>query len=127
MKKFSGQINILHFIEGAKHAEYIMARQPETVSLVCMGNGGVRPAAEDELCAEYIKSILEGAELPDLEQRVADLKNNGGQHFFDVARQEIFPREDFWMCIRCNQFPFIIQIDKDEMGYVARKVDMSYE
>lgn len=30
-------------------AEYIMEKQPEVVSLVCMGNGGVRPAAEDEL------------------------------------------------------------------------------
>ena len=31
-------------------AEYIIARQPQTVSLVCMGNGGVRLAPEVELC-----------------------------------------------------------------------------
>ena len=35
-------------------AEYIMHRNPQTVSLVCMGNGGIRPAKEDELCAESI-------------------------------------------------------------------------
>ena len=103
-------------------AEYIIKSQPQVVSLVCMGNGGVRPAAEDELCAEYIKSVLEGAELQDFEQRIADLRNKGGEHFFDENRQEIFPQEDFWMCTKYNCFPFVIRIDKDEKGYIARKI-----
>lgn len=75
-------------------AEYIIARQPQTVSLVCMGNGGVKPAPEDELCAEYIKSLLEGKEFLEIEQRVSNLKNNGGEHFFDKSRQNIFPEAD---------------------------------
>lgn len=104
-------------------AEYIMHRNPQTVSLVCMGNGGIRPAKEDELCAEYIKSILEGNELPDIEQRIADLRYCGGEHFFDENRQDVFPQEDFWMCIRYNTFPFVIRIDRDENGFVARKVN----
>ena len=103
-------------------AEYILKRQPQIVSLVCMGNGGVRPAAEDELCAEYIKSILEGNELQDFEQRVADLRYNGGEHFFDENRQEVFPQEDFWLCTKCNCFPFVIRIDRDEKGYITRKI-----
>lgn len=102
-------------------AEYIMKKQPEEVSLVCMGNGGIRPAAEDELCAEYIKSILEGNEMPDIAKRAADLQIHGGEHFFDRDRQEVFPEEDFWLCIKYNQFPFVIEIEKDELGFVARK------
>lgn len=102
-------------------AEYIMKKEPEVVSLVCMGNGGVRPAAEDELCAEYIKSILEGKELGDFEKRVAELRNNGGEHFFDQSRQEIFPEADFWMCVKYNRFPFIIRIEKDELGFITMK------
>lgn len=102
-------------------AEYIIAKQPQTVSLVCMGNGGVRPAPEDELCAEYIKSILEGREFTDLEQKVNNLKYNGGEHFFDQSRQDIFPEADFYMCIKYNMFPFVITIEKDEIGYVANK------
>lgn len=102
-------------------AEYIIAKQPQTVSLVCMGNGGVRPAPEDELCAEYIKSMIEGREFTDLEQKVNGLKNNGGEHFFDRSRQDIFPEADFYMCIEYNKFPFVITIEKDEMGYVANK------
>ena len=102
-------------------AEYIIARQPQTVSLVCMGNGGVRLAPEDELCAEYIKSIVENRELTDIEQKVNCLKNNGGEHFFDKSRQDIFPKADFYMCIKYNKFPFVIKIEKDEMGFVASK------
>ena len=102
-------------------AEYIMAKQPEQVSLVCMGNGGVRPAAEDELCAEYIKSLLDGNELQNFKQRVADLQYHGGRHFFDQTTQDVFPQEDFWMCIKYNQFPFVIQIQRDEHGFIAYK------
>ena len=108
-------------------AEYIIAKQPEVVSLVCMGNGGVRPAAEDELCAEYIKSILEGKEFTDLEKRVSDLRYSGGEHFFDQSRQEIFPEADFWMCVKYNRFPFVIKVEKDELGFVTRKENVRLE
>lgn len=103
-------------------AKYIMQKQPLEVSLVCMGNGGVKSAAEDELCAEYIKSILEGKEMRDFKQRVANLQIYGGEHFFEKTRQDIFPEEDFWMCIKYNYFPFIIRIEKDDLGFVTRKV-----
>lgn len=102
-------------------AEYIKKKQPETVSLVCMGNAGVRPAAEDELCAEYIKSLVEGEEIPDFDRRVADLQRYGGEHFFDENRQEIYPKEDFFMCIKYDKFPFVIHVEKDEMGFVTRR------
>lgn len=102
-------------------AEYIMEKQPQEVSLVCMGYNGIRPAEEDELCAEYIKSILEGNELPDIKERVANLRYKGGEHFFDKDTQDVFPEEDFWMCIKYNRFPFVIQIQKDETGFVAKK------
>ncbi len=121
--KGAGEIITGSLVNARAVAQYIMERQPEEVSLVCMGNNGVRPAAEDELCAEYIKSILEGEALPDIEERVANLQYKGGEHFFDKDRQEIFPEEDFWLCIKYNQFPFIIRIEKDEVGFVAKKVE----
>lgn len=102
-------------------AEYIKKQQPETVSLVCMGNAGVRPAAEDELCAEYIKSLVEGTEFWDFEQRVEELQRHGGEHFFDEERQEVYPREDFFMCIQYDKFPFVIRIEKDEIGFITKR------
>ena len=102
-------------------AEYIKKQKPETVSLVCMGNAGVRPAAEDELCAEYIKSLVEGKAFSDFDERVADLQRHGGDHFFDENRQEIYPKEDFFMCVKYDKFPFVIHIEKDEKGFVTSR------
>jgi len=103
-------------------AEYILNKQPETVSLVCMGNMGIQPAAEDELCAEYIKSIVEGRELLDMEERITELRYHGGEHFFDPENQEVFPEKDFWLCTKCNIFPFLIRIERDEKGFISRKI-----
>lgn len=103
-------------------AEYIISRQPQTVSLVSMGSGGVRIAPEDELCAAYIKSILEGREFTDMERRVDELRNHGGEHFFDPERQNVFPEADFYRCIEYNKFPFVLTIEKDDIGYLARRI-----
>lgn len=103
-------------------ADYILSKQPQTVSLVCMGNMGVHPAAEDELCAEYIKSIVEGNEMNDIKERIEELRHHGGEHFFDPNNQEVFPEEDFWLCTKCNIFPFLIKIEKDEKGFISRKI-----
>ena len=102
-------------------AKYIITRQPKIVSLVCMGNEGTKAAAEDELCAAYIRSILEGKDFLDFEQKISDLKIHGGAHFFDKHRQHIFPEADFWMCIDYDRFPFVITMDKDEQSFIARK------
>lgn len=103
-------------------AEYIIETQPEVVSLVCMGWNAEVLAAEDELCAEYIKSILDGEELPNMDERVADLQFHGGEHFFNPETQEVFPEPDFWLCIKYNRFPYILEITKDEIGYVTKRI-----
>ncbi len=118
----AGEIITGSLVNAKAVAEYIFERQPEVVSLVCMGNGGVRPAAEDVLCAAYIKSILEGTDFIDLQDRVNGLRDNGGQHFFDRSRQDVFPEEDFWLCTRYDQFPFVIQIGRDRYGYITNRI-----
>lgn len=103
-------------------AEYIIETQPEVVSLVCMGWNAEELAAEDELCAEYIKSILDGEDLSNMDERVADLQFHGGEHFFNPDTQEVFPEPDFWMCIKYDRFPYILEIYKDEIGYVTKRI-----
>lgn len=103
-------------------AEYIIEQQPEVVSLVCMGFNGERLAQEDELCAEYIKSILDGEEMTNIAERIADLQFHGGEHFFNPDTQEIFPEPDFWLCIKHNIFPYVLEIGKDEFGFVTRRI-----
>lgn len=105
-------------------AAYIRQQNPETVSLVCMGNGGVRIAREDEVCALYIKSLLEEQPLADLEELIASLQTDGGEHFFNPMTQEIFPEPDFWLCMKHDIFPFVIQVRKDDLGFVSIRKDV---
>ena len=100
---------------------YIKSKNPEVVSIVSMGTRGIRTNPEDELCADYLISMLEGKEMADIEARISGLRTNGGEHFFDPDNQEVFPEADYWMCIKYDQFPFVIRIEKDELGYVGIK------
>ena len=97
---------------------YIKSKNPEVVSIVSMGTRGICTNPEDELCAEYLISMLEGRKMADIEERISGLRTNGGEHFFDPDNQEVFPEADYWMCIRHDQFPFVIRIEKDELGFV---------
>ena len=71
---------------------------------------------EDNLCAEYIKSLLEGTPLPDIYQQMADLKHTSGAKFFDPAQNHIFPQRDFELCVELNTVPFVLRLKKDPEG-----------
>ncbi|EKC63072.1 2-phosphosulfolactate phosphatase, partial [human gut metagenome] len=96
-------------------AEYIKKKNPEDVSLVCMGNGGLSEAEEDTLCAKYIKSLLEG-ENPNLDKEIEELKNIAGKRFFDPKLQNIFPERDFYLSTELNKFNFVLKVEKDDIG-----------
>ncbi len=93
-------------------AQYILAQNPETVSLVCMGYNGQRRTEEDSLCAEYIAALLRG-EDPDISAEIADLARTEGKKFFDPAQNHIFPQRDFALCTMLNAFPFALKITQD--------------
>ena len=95
-------------------AEYIRRKNPEQVSLVCMGLGCERPIEEDTLCAEYIQSLLEGEPLENMQERMAELKHTSGAKFFDPAQQSVFPQRDFELCVRLDTVPFVLRLTRDE-------------
>jgi len=103
-------------------AEYIRMRNPETVSIVCMGLGGERETEEDTLCAEYIAALLRGEE-PDISAEIADLANTSGKKFFDPANAEVFPQRDFEMSTQLDRFPFALKVVR-EGGVHVEKVDV---
>ena len=77
------------------------------------------------MCARYIKSMLEGTPLIDLQEQIAALQTNGAEHFFDPKKQEIFPEIDFWMCMKNDKFPFVVEIEKDDLGFVSVKKEVN--
>lgn len=102
-------------------AEYIRRKNPDEVSLVCMGLAGKTETEEDTLCAEYIKALLEGKN-PDITQEMKDLANTSGRKFFDPAQQEVFPQSDFELAIQLNRFDFVIRAEAEGSAWRMRRV-----
>ena len=96
-------------VNAAATARYIRSRDPERVSLVAMGLAGASGTPEDRLCARYVKALLEGETL-DMERELEAVKDDAeGRKFFDPARQDVFPEDDFWMCTDVDRFGFVIR------------------
>jgi len=110
------------FLNARATASYIRAKEPEHVSLVCMGNAGISHSEEDYLCALYLKSLIEGKPFEDLEGRLLSLKESDGKKFFDENQKDVFPNEDFWMCIKHDLFDFVMRCEKENGTYIVHKV-----
>ena len=124
-----GVINAVHadqiisgsFVNAKAIADYIRQAAPAKVSLVCMGKEGLKPAEEDELCAVWLRSLLTGETMPDIDDRLNALRTGGGRHFFDPDLREVFPEKDFWMCIDRDRFDFVLKIEKDNLGFISKR------
>ena len=122
-----GIVNAVHaeeiitgsFVNAKAIADYIRKKSPDKVSLVCMGKEGLAQAEEDELCAVYLKALLTGKEMPDIDNRLKALRTGGGKHFFDPSLREVFPEKDFWMCIDRDRFDFVLQVRRDRDGLIS--------
>ena len=129
-----GIVNAVHadevitgsFVNANAIAGYIRKQNPQKVSLVCMGKEGLAPAEEDELCAEYLKSLLTAGKMPEIDRKLSALRFGGGKHFFDPELQEVYPEQDFWMCIARDRFGFVLKIEQDRYGYVSRRISASF-
>ena len=106
-------------------AEYIKIKNPEDVSLVVMGRGPFGDLEEDELCAEYIKSILDG-ETIDLSSKIDSLKETTGAKFFEKSLQGIFPERDFYLCTEVDKFKFVLEVEKNDGLKYIRKIEIKY-
>ena len=104
------------FVNARAIAEYIKMKDPDDVSLVCMGLEGKTSTREDTLCAEYIKSLVEGEPI-DLTRGIEACKTDDGAKFFDPEKSEIFPIDDFWMSLEANVFDFVLSVKKGSDGF----------
>lgn len=102
-------------------AQYIKESGAEDVSLVCMGLEALAPTEEDTLCAEYIKSMLENKPF-DLAPEVESLRYTSSEKFFDPEQNDVFPRDDFFMCTDVDRFDFVLRLVKpsDNLPYIER-------
>lgn len=122
--KNAEEILVASLVNARATAEYILNSGYTVVSLVAMGLSGKEKTDEDELCAEYIKSILVGNEIQseEIKRRINDLKYTSGAKFFDEANASVFPKEDFYLSTKLNLFDFALKVIKDNETGLNRTV-----
>ena len=96
-------------------ANYIKANNYQDVSLVCMGLEAKAETEEDNLCAYYIKSLLENNPI-DINAEIEKLKYTSGAKFFDESLKDIFPERDFYLSTEVDKFNFVLKLEKDEIN-----------
>lgn len=108
------------FVNAGAIIRYIGKKQPETVSLVCMGYACEYPTDEDTLCAQYIKNELEG-KPNNFAKMVKTIRSGDGARFFDPEKQSWSPQEDFNLCLDLNRFNFVLKVEKEgEFNFLKR-------
>lgn len=98
-------------------AGYLKALKPEHVSLVAMGYKAKMPAHEDLLCAQIIKSELEGSK-ENFSERIHGLKDSSGKRFFIPENIGFSPPTDFFLCTMLNRFDFILKGERRNDGNI---------
>lgn len=111
------------FVNAQAIVDYIRLKNPEKVSLVCMGYACQYPTDEDTLCAEFIKNELEN-NPNNFPKMIEVIRIGSGARFFESQKQEWAPKEDFDMCLNLNSFNFVLKAEKKSRMFYLRKIEM---
>ena len=96
--------------------KYIIENDIEDVSIASLARTGENPTEEDELCAKYIKSLLECKPMENIQKEIERLKTTRGAIFFLDNMQDVFPKRDFYLCTEMDKFNFVLNVNKDDNG-----------
>jgi 2-phosphosulfolactate phosphatase len=118
---FSEELLTGSFVNARTTAQHILSKTPSRVSLVRMGVEAARRANEDDLCSEYLKSLL--LDLPFDINKVRPILREAptSARFFDVNRPWS-PERDFDLCLDIDRFDFMLQaqVMADGNAYLAK-------
>jgi 2-phosphosulfolactate phosphatase len=99
-------------------ARALTSGSPDQISLVAMGDNGIKRTDEDELCAIHLRNRLEGR--PGDPQAIRRLILAGGEvaRFRDPARPYLHP-EDVDIALDIDRYDFAIRVDFEDGRPVA--------
>lgn len=109
------------FVNAEAVIRYLRDKNPEMVSLVCMGYEGRYPTQEDTFLAEYLRDKLQGA-TPDFENMKQLLRAGDGARLLDPANHEWSPASDFDLCLDLGIFDFVLKIERGEAYNWLKKI-----
>jgi len=111
------------FVNADAIVRYILKKDPQIISLVCMGYEGRYPTQEDTFLAEYVRDKLLGLE-PDFDKMKEMLTIGDGARLLDPANHEWSPSTDFELCLDPNRFNFVLKIEKGEGFNWLKKIEI---
>jgi 2-phosphosulfolactate phosphatase len=97
----------------------LLSGSPDQVSLVAMGDNGLKRTDEDELCAIHLRNRLEGRRGdPDSIRRLI-LASGEAQRFHDPARPYLHPK-DVDIALDIDRYDFTVRVEFEDGRPVAR-------
>lgn len=107
------------FVNAKATANYIKQQNPEVVSLVRMGWEASESTDEDDLCAEYLESLLLGQDFDADGVKRTLRKSPCAKRFLDPA---IFwnPLSDFELCTDVDRFDFTLKLNVQETPFLEK-------
>ena len=118
----ASRIYVCSFAVAAATARAVLADAPDVVSIVAMGDQGRARTDEDELCALYLRNLLEGRATDHGAIRSLVASGAHAGNFADPSRPWYHPM-DMEMALRVDSFPFAIRVDREGGLLVARAVE----
>lgn len=119
------EILMAGFVNAGATVNYILEKDPDIVTLVCMGWAGVKNTLEDDLCAGYIRDSLEGVETDYAAINERIRTSYCSSRFF--AGDPSFPESDYHLCMDLDRFPYVLKAgrtgDHMELELSIRQVD----
>lgn len=95
------------FVNARATVKYIKKLQKPEIKIIPMGHEANSPSIEDDICAEYIRCLINEKSL-DINPFIKKLRKESGKYFF-LEDQWQYPKEDFRYCLEINKFDFAIQ------------------
>lgn len=99
-------------------ADYIKSRKPKQVTLVRMGLEARIASDEDDICADYLESLLLDQPFEEHAIKNTLAKSPFSERFFDPEKPWN-PETDFHLCLELNRFNFVLKAQKNEDGLLC--------
>ena len=114
------QVYACSFLVAGATAKAVLRDRPDLVTIVAMGDRGTSRSDEDELCAMYLRNLLEGR-TPDANAlRTLVLAGGPSQKFDDPAQPQYHPM-DREIAVRIDEMPFAIKVSREGGLLVGRR------
>lgn len=105
------------FVNAIATSRYIRGKSPREVTLVRMGSEARVRTDEDDLCADYLRSLLKG-EYFDIQTVKNRLRGSPCSNRFFDPEKPWSPPSDFELCLDIDRFDLVVRADRQNNGLI---------